>query len=80
LYCTHLINPHRRHVNIINGMTLKRTSGVQGLNSEPPAIFLFFAFRKSVQFKIVLPLKIYQNEKCHGPTLTGASFESTSEV
>jgi hypothetical protein len=29
-----------------------------------------------VLLKVVHPLKIYQETKFHGPTLTGASFES----
>jgi hypothetical protein len=33
-----------------------------------------------VSLKVVHPLKIYQYTKFHGPTLTGASFASTSEV
>jgi len=36
--------------------------------------FLFFA--KVVLLKVVHPLKIYQNTKFHGPTLSGASFAS----
>jgi hypothetical protein len=35
---------------------------------------------KIVLLKVVHPLKIYQYTKFHGPTLTGASFASTSEV
>jgi hypothetical protein len=30
--------------------------------------------------KVVHPLNIYQHTKFHGPTFTGASFASTSEV
>jgi hypothetical protein len=33
-----------------------------------------------VSLKVVHPLKIYQHTKYHGPTLTGASFASISEV
>jgi hypothetical protein len=33
-----------------------------------------------VSLKVVHPLKIYQNTKCHGSTLTRASFTSTSKV
>jgi len=36
-------------------------------------MFPFFVFRKSGLIKSC-PLKIYQNTKFHGPTLTGASF------
>jgi hypothetical protein len=40
----------------------------------------FFNFRKCCLIKIVHRFKIYQHTKFHGPTLTGASFASTSEV
>jgi hypothetical protein len=45
-------------------------------------MFVFFVFDKNemVLLKVVHPLKIYQYTKFHGPTLTGASFASTSEV
>jgi len=33
-----------------------------------------------VLLKAVHPLNIYQNTEFHGPTLTGASFASTSKV
>jgi hypothetical protein len=33
-----------------------------------------------VSLNFVHPLKIYQRKKCHGLTLTGANFSSTSEV
>jgi len=33
-----------------------------------------------VSLKAVHTLKIYQNTKFHGPTLSGASFAFTSEV
>jgi hypothetical protein len=48
------------------------------VNSPPSS--LFFSFTKLVLIKIVLPLKIYQHTKSHGPTLNGESFASTSEV
>jgi hypothetical protein len=41
---------------------------------QPSAMFPFFAFLKSGLIKVVLPFKMYQNKKCHGPTLTDASF------
>jgi hypothetical protein len=44
------------------------------------AMFVFFVFDKMVLLKVVNPLKSYQYTKFHGPTLTGASFASTSEV
>jgi hypothetical protein len=71
------------------------TSSVQGLNSEPTFLsqryqLLILNFNlppcshasfsaKVVSVKVVHPLKIYQNTKFHGPTLTGASFTSTTE-
>jgi hypothetical protein len=42
-------------------------------------MFVFF-LTKMVLLKVAHPLKIYQYTKLHGPTLTGASFASTSEV
>jgi hypothetical protein len=73
-----------------------RTSGFCGLNPKPTfcspcykmlilnfnylpcSHFLFSS--KVVSFKVVYPLKIYQNTKFHGTVLTGASFTSTSKV
>jgi hypothetical protein len=45
---------------------------------RPPCLYFFLT--KMVLLKVVHPLKIYQYIKFHGPTLTGASFASTSEV
>jgi len=47
-------------------------------NRPPCSYFSFFA--KMVLLKVVHPLKIYQNTKFHGPTLTGTSFAPTSKV
>jgi hypothetical protein len=44
------------------------------------AMFLFFVFYKNGLIKIAHPFKIYQCTNLHDPTLTGASFASTSEV
>jgi hypothetical protein len=49
-------------------------------NIQTAAMFVFFVFDKNDLIKVVLPLKIYQYANVHGPTLTGASFVSTSEV
>jgi hypothetical protein len=49
-------------------------------NIQTTAMFVFFVFDKNGLIKDVHPLKIYQHTKFHGPTLTGASFASTSEV
>jgi hypothetical protein len=40
----------------------------------------YFFFHKTVLLKVINPVKIYQHTKFHDPTLTGASFVSTSEV
>jgi hypothetical protein len=51
------------------------------INIQTAAMFVFFLFlTKMVSLKVVHPLKIYQYTEFHGPTLTGASFASTSEV
>jgi hypothetical protein len=74
----------------------QETNGVQGVNSGPnflsPCYKMlilnvnlllcshFSLFAKAVSLKVVHPLKIYQTTKFHDPTLTGASFISTSKV
>jgi hypothetical protein len=40
----------------------------------------FFPLTKIVWLKAVHPFEVCQHTKCHGPTLTGACFTSTSEV
>jgi hypothetical protein len=47
---------------------------------KPPAMYVVFVVRKSDLIKCFSFLKIYQNTKFHGSTLTGASFVSTSEI
>jgi hypothetical protein len=47
---------------------------------QPPTMFPFFVLANVVLLKVVHPLKIYQNTKFQGPTLTDASFTSTSKV
>jgi hypothetical protein len=46
---------------------------------RPPCSYFLF-LTKMILLKVVHPLKIYQNTKFHGLTLTDASFASTSEV
>jgi hypothetical protein len=48
------------------------------INRLPCSYFSLFA--KMVVLKVVHRLKIYQNTKLHGPTLSGTSFAFTSEV
>jgi hypothetical protein len=45
-------------------------------NRSAPAYF----FHKNCLLKAVHPLDIFRRTKFHGPSLTGASFGSTSEV
>jgi hypothetical protein len=49
-------------------------------NIQTAAMLYFLFLTKMVLLKVVHPSKIYQYTKFHGPTLTGASFASTSEV
>jgi hypothetical protein len=58
------------HLSKSNGSWVVSTKQTMNFNIETAAMFVFFVF----------PLKIYQYTKLHGPTLTGASFASTSEV
>jgi hypothetical protein len=59
---------------------MSRLHKTKNFNIQLAAMFVFFVFDKMVSLKVVHPLKIYQYTKCHDPTLTGASFASTSEV
>jgi hypothetical protein len=49
-------------------------------NIQTAAMFVFLLLTKMILLKVVHPLQIYQYTKFHSPTLTGANFESTSEV
>jgi hypothetical protein len=40
-------------------------------NFKLPSMLVFLVFQESGLVKVVLPLKIYQYTKYHGPTLTG---------
>jgi hypothetical protein len=46
---------------------------------QTAAMFVFFVFDKNDLIKSCSSFEIYQDTKFHGPTLTGASFASTSE-
>jgi hypothetical protein len=48
-------------------------------SSRPPCSWFWFLV-KLVLLQVIRFLNIYQHAKCHGPTLTGASFSSASEV
>jgi hypothetical protein len=48
---------------------------------QPSNLDFFWGFSQKIfPVKIVRHLKIYQHKRFHGPTMTGASIESTSEV
>jgi hypothetical protein len=47
---------------------------------QPPSTFVFVRFTKVFLLKAVHPLKVCQLTKFNGPTLTVASFASTSAV
>jgi hypothetical protein len=67
------------HLSKCNGSWVVSTKQTMNFNFQTAAMFVFF-FTKMVLPKVVHRLKIYQYTKFHGPTLTGASFASTSEV
>jgi len=49
-------------------------------NIQPFSTLECFVFYKNGLVKTVHPLTVFRRTKCHGPTLTGASFASISEV
>jgi hypothetical protein len=49
-------------------------------NFHPHSTLYFFFFTEVVLLKVVRHLKIHQHTKFHGPTSTGSSFASSSEV
>jgi hypothetical protein len=74
-YCTKV------HLYKCNGSWVVSTKHTTNFNIQTAAMFVFFCFwQNMVLLKVVHPLNIYQYEKFHGPTLTGASFASTLGV
>jgi hypothetical protein len=63
-----------------NGSWVVSTKQTMNFKIQTAAMFVFFVFDKNGLLKVIHCLKIYQYTKLHGPTLTGASFASTSEV
>jgi hypothetical protein len=63
-----------------NGSWVVSTKQTMNFNIQTAAISCILFLTKMVLLKVVHPLKIHQYTKFHGPTLTGASFASTSEV
>jgi hypothetical protein len=47
---------------------------------SPRSYFYFYFIVKMILLNVIRPLKVYQNIKYHGPTLTEGSFTTTSEV
>jgi hypothetical protein len=68
------------HLSKCNGSWVVSTKQTMNFNIQTAAIFAFFVFDKNGLVRIVHPLNIYQYTNLHGPTLTDASFASTSEV
>jgi hypothetical protein len=68
------------HLSKCNSSRVVSTKLNLNFNIQLATMFVFFVFDKMVPLKVVHPLKIYQYAKFHGPTLTGESFASTSEV
>jgi hypothetical protein len=68
------------HLSKCNGSWVVSTKQIMNFNIQTAAMFVFLFLTKMVLIKVVHPLKIYQYTKFHGPTLTGVSFASTSEV
>jgi hypothetical protein len=64
------------HLFKCSGSWIVSTKQNMNFNIQTAAMFVFFVFDKNGLIK----MKIYQYTKFHGPTLTGASFASTSEV
>jgi hypothetical protein len=63
-----------------NGSWGVSTKQTMNFNIQTAAMFVFLVFDKNGLLKVVHPLNIDQYTKFHGPTLTGASFASTTEV
>jgi hypothetical protein len=68
------------HLSKCNGSRVVSIKQTMNFDIQTAAMFVFFVFDKNDLIKFVHPLKIYHYTKFHGPTLTGASFASTSEV
>jgi hypothetical protein len=74
-YCTKV------HLSKCNGSCVVSTKQNMNFNIQTAAMFVFFVFEKYSLIKSCSSFEdLYQKIKFHGPTLTGASFASTSEV
>jgi hypothetical protein len=72
----------RLYLSKCNGTCIVSVKQNMDFNFQPHSTYVFLIFhqKKKALLKVVNPLKIHQYTKFHGPTLTGASFASTSEV
>jgi hypothetical protein len=70
------------HLSECNGSWVVSTKQTMNFIIQTAAMFVLFVFDKNGLIKswVVHPFKIYQYTKFHGPTLTVASFASTSDV
>jgi hypothetical protein len=76
-----LIGMSEVHLSKCNGSWVVSTKQTMNFNIQTAACSYVLFLTKMVELKVVNPLKINQYyTKCHGPTLTGVSFASTSEV
>jgi hypothetical protein len=75
-----LIGMTKVHLSKCNGSRVVSTKQNMNFNIQTAVIFVFLFLTKIVLLKVLHPLKTYQYTKFHDPTLTGASFASTSEV
>jgi hypothetical protein len=67
------------HSSKCNGSRVVSTKQTMNFNIQTAAMFVFLFLTKMVLLEFVHPLNIYQYPQFHCPTLTGASFASTSE-
>jgi hypothetical protein len=68
------------HLSKCNGSWVVSTKQTMNFNIQLASMFVFFIFDKNGLIKSCWAFNIYQCTKFDVPTLTGASFGSTSEV
>jgi hypothetical protein len=68
------------HLSKCNGSWVVSTKQTMNFNIQTAAMFVFFYFDKNSLIKSYSSFEDLSVSKFHGPTLTGASFASTSEV
>jgi hypothetical protein len=68
------------HLSKCSGSWIVSTKQTINFNIQTPAMFVFFVFNKNGFIRSCSSFEDLSEKKIHGPTLTGASFSSTSEV